>query len=79
MDEFKPRSIEVIIEQANMIGIEGEELREFVLNQQKLDLKRLTLEMEIKAMEAEERKQMREVEDKKLERELEIKLSMHGD
>ncbi|KAK0053908.1 reticulocyte-binding protein PFD0110w-like isoform X1 [Biomphalaria pfeifferi] len=66
MDEFKPRSIEVIIEQAHMFGIEGEELREFVLNQQKLDLERL--ELERKAIEV-----------VKLKMELEVKLSLQGD
>ncbi|KAK0068336.1 reticulocyte-binding protein PFD0110w-like isoform X1 [Biomphalaria pfeifferi] len=70
MDDFKARSIDKLIEQAQMIGIEGKKLRESVLNQQRLDLERLTLE---------ERKQMREVENKKLERELEIKLSIQGD
>ncbi|KAK0066773.1 reticulocyte-binding protein PFD0110w-like isoform X1 [Biomphalaria pfeifferi] len=68
MDEFKPRSIEVIIVQAHMFGIEGEELREFVLNQQKLDLERLKLELERKAIEM-----------VKLKMELEVKLSFQGD
>ncbi|KAK6985548.1 reticulocyte-binding protein PFD0110w-like isoform X1, partial [Biomphalaria glabrata] len=69
MDEFKPRSIEVIIEQArHMFGIEGEELREFVLNQPKLDLERLKLELERKAIEV-----------VNLKIELEVKLSLQGD
>ncbi|KAK0047658.1 reticulocyte-binding protein PFD0110w-like isoform X1 [Biomphalaria pfeifferi] len=68
MDEFKPRSIEGIIEQAYMFGIEGEVLQEFVLNQQKLDLERLKLELERKAIEV-----------VKLKMELEVKLSLQGD
>ncbi|KAK6994472.1 reticulocyte-binding protein PFD0110w-like isoform X1 [Biomphalaria glabrata] len=78
MDDFKPRPIDVILDQGHMLGIE--ELRELVLNPQRLDLERRTIEMEIKAMETEERKQMRgRWEDKKLERELEIKLPIQGD
>ncbi|KAK0047596.1 reticulocyte-binding protein PFD0110w-like isoform X1 [Biomphalaria pfeifferi] len=79
MDDSIPRSIDELIEQAQVIGIERKELSQFVLNQQRPDLERLTLEMEIKAMEADEIKQIREVEDKRLERKLEIKLSIHVD
>ncbi|KAK6998657.1 reticulocyte-binding protein PFD0110w-like isoform X1 [Biomphalaria glabrata] len=81
MDEFKPRSIEVLIEQAHMFGIEGDELREFVLNRQKLDLERLKdlnrqkLDLERLKLELERKA----IEVVKLKMELEVKLSLQGD
>ncbi|XP_055867585.1 uncharacterized protein LOC129922992 [Biomphalaria glabrata] len=81
LDEFKPRSIEVLIEQAHMFGIEGDELREFVLNQQKLDLERLKdlnrqkLDLERLKLELERKA----IEVVKLKMELEVKLSLQGD
>ncbi|XP_055883811.1 myb/SANT-like DNA-binding domain-containing protein 4 [Biomphalaria glabrata] len=81
MDEFKPRSIEVLIEQAHIFGIEGDELREFVLNQQKLDLERLKdlnrqkLDLERSKLEL----QRKAIEVVKLKMELEVKLSLLGD
>uniref|UniRef100_A0A2C9M5W3 Uncharacterized protein n=1 Tax=Biomphalaria glabrata TaxID=6526 RepID=A0A2C9M5W3_BIOGL len=81
MDEFKPRSIEVLIEQAHMFGIKGDELREFVLNQQKLDLERLKdlnrqkLDLERSKLELERKA----IEVLKLKMELEVKLSLQGD
>uniref|UniRef100_A0A2C9LVU0 Uncharacterized protein n=1 Tax=Biomphalaria glabrata TaxID=6526 RepID=A0A2C9LVU0_BIOGL len=59
MDVFRPRSIEEISGQAQMLGIEGKELKKFVESQQRLDLDRcvenekMALEKEKMALEKE--------------------------